>query len=774
MRIPGVQYRQVESMGRYNTSGAQNEANAALMLAKVEQENVDQVGDAVDAIYEAESKRQAARAINTYNETYTALEAQQMAPKNGYGQQEAIYDDMQAEALEAAEAEQLTGLARNMFRQESANQAVKYKAAWASKNKEWWMADGKAATMTRTADLLNQKDYGGARAEIAGNMFLTPGEEDKALRGIDAMQVYDGYSTKAKDVDVTSPFQARKTAALRAEIENDGSLSINVRNQLLAEVNQNVIDSYSDFNLNTASALVPQIGLKGAVKYYDDLMLKTAMTPYEELGGDLKMHQNLMTRYGQDRQYFVRADKAMSNKIDKAAVLYGMLRARTTADFNKEVPGDLASIFLFGGTINDNGKVEQGIVTPEMEANILSGEKLFPSINSGKGLVTGQESILELVTHNNFMAKNINEFLSAQARLGGVKGTKFVLDVLGALQSTPSGKVTLNSKEIDSDLKEVMFITDALGVHDPATVNKMFLESKSFSAQDKEAYARSRNKSDDYEAMNDAFEDAMENAFPDSTPELVYGKRSKVLNLAQELLLTHRWITPEQATQAAANLTAKEYTATEFGGEPRMKPWHQTVEYVFSQKSTLTPEQARGYVMESITKQATDAKIPLPKEFEYEIVNVPIGNNKYTKGVQPYVIDPDTGYRKIWPAFVPKYKGTVVEENATRLAIKKSRLEQEEQEANKQRIADAKAAAKAQEAAESAFVTGDMDDIYGGMFTTQDQEIVDNVEGSRFLSGITSIPGEILNSLDEWISKRNGNVKHQKEIEEQWNRMESP
>ena len=771
MKIPGVQYRQVESQGRYDTSGPQREANAAMVLSRVQQQNAENVGNAVDAIYLAESKRQANRAINTYNETYSSLEIQQMRPQNGYNEQEGIYDEMQTASVEAAEATQLTGMARAMFRENIAGQEVKNKAAWAEKNKQWWMADGKAASMTRIADMADAKDYGGVRAEAAGNMFLTPAEQDNVIKGIDTMQVFDGYDLKTKDVDVTSPFQPRKTSALRAKIENDGSLSDTSRKQLLAKVNQEVIDAHSDLNLNIATALIPEVGLKGAVKYYDQLMLKVATTDYTELGSDLKMHQNLMSRLGQDRQYFVRADAAMGAKINSAMVMQNWLMANTTVDFNKEIPGNIASVLLFGGTINDKGKVEQGIVTREMEAALVSGEKAFPSIYPGRGMVTGQESIIELVNHGNFMAANINNFLSAQARTGNTEGMKFVLNTLGELQSGFNGRIALNSKEIDSDLKEVMFITDAIGIHDPSMVRTLFEESKSFSAQDKAARAAGRNKSEDFEAMNDAYEDAMENAFPDVTPELMAGKRSKLLTLAKENLLTHSWITPEQAMQAAANMVARENTVTEFGGgEPRMKSMGQTVEAVFGQgANTLKPSQIRNYVMESLSKQAAEFKTPLPKTFEYDIVTVmaPNAKGKFvpTKAVQPYKTNPDTGYRETYGAFIPKYEGTVVQESMHRLAVRQTAALLEEQEANKQNIKNAKAQVAAENATQGSAFSGGIDDISGGSFTTDSEESVDRISGQRYLQNITSLPGQMLHAADGWVEKRNGYTRPASEVE---------
>jgi hypothetical protein len=245
MKLPGINYGQVQSRGRYDTSAVARNAAAAARVNEAGAEAAREVEKQVDIIYRAESKRQASEAARLYADSYNTLRGKQL-PKSAdgketaWGSRDRRFNEMTTEAMSSAEEIPMTGLAQEMFNERIANENVLRKAEWSSKTQEWWLQDGKARGETDLADKLLANDFDGARQTVEDFALFFGTDTYKYKTAIDYKQKYYGFETRGKTVDITRVEQARSTAKLIEDIQSS-DLSAKDNDTLVAGAKNEVI-----------------------------------------------------------------------------------------------------------------------------------------------------------------------------------------------------------------------------------------------------------------------------------------------------------------------------------------------------------------------------------------------------------------------------------------------------------------------------------------------------------------------------------------------------
>ncbi len=574
MKLPGVEYRQVESLGRFDTTAvarrAASEAGAADAKAGIARELDKQA----TIIYEAESTRQANKALNTFRTAYNEQEVVQEAyDENGvaiWNQRDTKFSEMNTNAMEASEDVNMTGKAREDFRNAVATLSVRNKAAWDNKSQMMWKRDGLAQASTQLADDVMDKDWDAARDTIDKNMvFIGPVQAANLKSGVQNKQTYDGFEIRIGVTDITNRSQGRKTEALLKDIESNKYLSDRDKKALTAKTTEEVVMAYRDKAMVIGKAVNDAYGPVKAYETLDTMLTVVYSGDHERFGGGIELQHRVHNAIKMEQQHFADAYRASSNKMSTTAAIANYGSANISKDYNEDIAKTGAALHLFGYSLNDNGTVDKDSKPAGIDELMWSGQKMWTSFSQDKGLISATDSMVEHVQHDHHITPEIGNFMSMTARNKGPEGVAFTLDFVHKLQATDTGRAALNSLPQSNDLKRLMAITEVMGVSDPKNVSKIFMQGLQRTAEEKKAYWDSRNRGDDREEFGKTLPDVIGKAnnvgWFSKDLHTRRATENAVWALTQQYMEDYPNWSIEDATKAAVSIHSQEYSSSSVG-----------------------------------------------------------------------------------------------------------------------------------------------------------------------------------------------------------------
>lgn len=294
MKLPGITYGPVQSLGREDVSGPLREAQA---ISGALRQTAAVLGD----IYEKESVSQAEKALLTYDTGMTEW-AMNEGPYQADGSGTWLNgDELYAKANEAnrkvASKALQTPMAKKIFERKAEQYDAENKVKWGAKQLEWMREDQLATAMKAYDDYKNTRQWNKARGVIdrevtIGNMTAQQGQ--RRLMETDYLENYYAHSDQVELVR-----NAETGAVTIQDIKDDPRLEEKDKNTLIKATEEKMLNATTDEVFTKMTFMAQNESLPDAIVVGELIFDGLRDTPAADIGSDENFKLATLNRVNQ-------------------------------------------------------------------------------------------------------------------------------------------------------------------------------------------------------------------------------------------------------------------------------------------------------------------------------------------------------------------------------------------------------------------------------------------------------------------------------------------
>ena len=352
MKLPGITYGPVQSLGRQDVGG---ELQKGAAISGALRQTAAVLGD----IYEKQSVTQAEKALLIYD-TGMSDWAQNQGPyqEDGSGtwqKGDELYDNANQANRKTATKELQTPMAKAIFDRKAAQYDAQNKVKWGGAQLKWMKEDQAATALKAYDDYKNAREWDKARATIdrevtIGNMSATDGQ--RKLIQTNYFENYYAHSDAVEGV-----WNADTGAVTIQNVKDDNRLDDKDKNTLIKATEDKMLQATTDDVFTTMTAVANEAGLPDAIVAGELMFDGLRDTEAEDIGSDENFKLATLNRVNQVINTFknrLKTNTAVALRTDEMnRVKNGLDPA--SADINMQQYNDWYATDILGWNLQGGG-----------------------------------------------------------------------------------------------------------------------------------------------------------------------------------------------------------------------------------------------------------------------------------------------------------------------------------------------------------------------------------------------------------------------------------